>query len=131
MAEVLMPADDEAEVASELNARMTPQIGTRIPSTRPAEFGRVVSVGGIQRDLVTDSPTLVLEGFGKTESTARNVCARMLAELQAAGRDGLIGNVAAGRVRVFSLPANLPLPSVPDRFRYTATVSVDLRRSTV
>ncbi|UGS26324.1 hypothetical protein K8F61_17110 [Microbacterium resistens] len=128
MAEVLIPADDEVAVVRELSARMTAQIGTRVPSRRPAEFGRVVSAGGTARDLVTDSFTLALEGFATTETRARRLCAEMIAHLQAAGRAGSVGGVTCYGVRAPSLPANLPMPSVPDRFRFTATVSVDLRR---
>lgn len=130
MAELLIPSDDELAAVTELRARMPVEIGTKVPRPRPSEFGRVVSVGGTQRDLVTDSPTLTLEGFAETETRARRISAEMIAHLQAAGRAGRVGGIPCYGVRVASLPANLPLPSVPDRQRYTATVSIDLRRAT-
>lgn len=131
MAEVLVPADDEVAAVDELNARMPVPMGTRIPRPRPAEFGRVVGTGGAERDLVTDSATLALEGFAETETRARRICAEMIAHLQAAGRAGSVGGVTCYGVRAASLPANLPDPNVPDRFRFSATVSADLRRGRV
>lgn len=131
MTEVLISADDEVAVVTELNARMTVKWGTKIPNPRIAEFGRVVSVGGSDRDLVTDSATLTIEGFATGETRAREVCALGVAHLQAAARDGVVGGVPCYGVRAVSRPANLPMPSVPDRFRFTATVSVDLRKVTV
>lgn len=136
MAELLVPADVEVAAVAELNTRMPPagyaaKWGTRIPNPRTPEFGRVLVVGGTERDLVTDTHTLLVEGWAETETTAQRMCAFGVAVLQAAARDGSIGNVPCYRVRVASLPQNLPDPTVPDRFRFTATVSVDLRRSTV
>lgn len=126
--EVLLPSDPEAAVVRELRARMTVQIGTQVPRPRPGEFGRVVGTGGAPRDLVSDSPTLTLEGFAETEGRAWAICAEMVAHVQAAARSGSVGGVTAYGARVAGLPANLPMPSVPDRYRYTATVAVDLRR---
>lgn len=129
MAELLIPADDEAAAVTELNARMDVPVGTRIPNPLPQEFGRVVSTGGSGRDLVTDSATLALEGFATTEGRARRISAEMIAHLQAAGRAGSVGGVTCYGVTAVALPANLPMPSVPTRFRFTATVTADLRRT--
>lgn len=129
MGELLVPADDEVAAVDELNARSNVHHGTRIPNPLLEEFGRVVSLGGAGRDLVTDSPTLALEGFATTETRARRICAEMIAHLQAAGRAGSMGGVPCYGVRADSLPANLPMPSVPNRFRFTATVTADLRRT--
>lgn len=132
MAEVLVPADDEVGVVDELTARLEAvHVGTRIPDPRPDEFVRVVSTGGAGVDLVTDESLLVLEGFAVNEGRARQLCALAIAHAQAAGRAGSMGGVPCYGVRAASLPANLPMPSVPDRFRFTATIAVRLRRSTV
>lgn len=131
MAEVLIPADDEAAVVTELKTRMNMQVGTRIPNPRPAEFLRVISAGGGSRDLVTDEATLAVEGFATSEGRARFLCALAVAQAQAAGRDGQMGGVPCYGVRAASLPANLPMPSVPDMFRYTATITVALRRAAI
>lgn len=137
MAELLVSADGEAEIVAELNARMpaagfpNAKASTRVPASRPSEFIRVVATGGAERDLVTDEALFVIEGFATTEGRAQRMCAFGLAVLQAAGRAGRIGSATAYGVRVVGLPANLPMPSVPDRYRYTATISVALRKATV
>lgn len=128
MPEVLVPADDEVALVDELSARLDAHVGTRIPSPRPDEFVRVVSTGGGERDLVSDSPTLVVEGFALSEGRARYLCAAAVAHAQAAGRAGSLGGVTCYGVRVAALPANLPMPTVPDRYRFTATIVADLRR---
>ncbi len=131
MAEVLVPADDEVAVVAELNARMDAPAGTRIPLPRPPEFVRVVSAGGVERDLVSDTFTLAVEGFAATETAAQRLCAFAIAYLQSAGRSGILGGITCYGVGVTALPANLPMPSVPDRYRFTATITVSLRRASV
>lgn len=131
MAELLIPADEEPAVVDELNDRMSIKWATRLPGTRPKEFGRVVATGGAQRDLVTDEPRVTLEGFAQSETRARRIVAEAIGHLQAAGRDGVVGDVTCYGVTVVGLPANVPLPSVNDRYRFIATVSVSLRRDTV
>jgi hypothetical protein len=136
--ELLIPSDVEVAVVTELNARMPDRDfpgawGTRIPNDRAerSEFGRVLAAGGSERDLVTDSPTVVIEAFSDREGRAQRMCAVAVAVVQAAVRGGALGGVTAYRARVMSLPQNLPMLSVPGRFRFTATLSVDLRRSSV
>ncbi|OAZ40948.1 hypothetical protein A9Z40_03130 [Microbacterium arborescens] len=128
MAEVLIPADDEAALVRELSDRMDVHVGTRIPNPRPAEFIRVVGTGGTARDLVTDQPVLDIEGFAETEGAARYLTAAAIGHAQAAGRAGSLGGVTCYGVTAVSLPANLPMPSVPTHFRYTAKIQPDLRR---
>ena len=126
--ELLIPSDDEVALVTGLSARMDVHVGTRIPNPRPEEFIRVVSAGGAERDLVSDSFTLTVEGFAATEGRARFLCASAIAHAQAAGREGRLGGVVCYGVGVASLPANLPMPSVPDRFRYSATITAALRK---
>ncbi|MFB7843632.1 hypothetical protein [Microbacterium sp. NPDC056052] len=141
--ELLIPTDGEVAALDELSTvlpahgfpgvtRAAQTLGTKIPTqtTKPAEFGRVMTVGGAGRDLVTDSPLLVLEGYAVKEQRARDMCALMLAAVERAARVGTLGTAVIYAARVVGLPANLPHPQVPDRFRFTATVSVDLRRTT-
>lgn len=142
--EILVPADPESAVLAELSAVLplhgfagvtmgAKRLGTKIPTStpKPSEFGRVMATGGPARDLVADSPTLVLEGYALTEQKARDLCALMVAVVQRAARAGSLGGVPCYGARVASLPGNLPHPQVPTHFRFTATVSVDLRRSAV
>lgn len=133
--EILVPRDAEREVVAELTRQLGAReefeavdVGTEIPRPRPVEFVRVLATGGGERDLVTDTPTLVIEAFAEDANRAFAICAFAVGSLQAAARDGFIGAATCYRVRVAGLPANLPMPSVPDRERFTATISADLRR---
>ena len=142
--EILVPADVEVAALTELSNGLptvgfpgitTPAgaLGTKLPtvSPKPAEFGRLFTSGGIPRDLVTDSPTLVVEGYALKEQRARDLCALMVGVIEAAGRAGSLGGVTCYLARALSLPGNLPHPQLPGHFRFTAMISVDLRRSTV
>lgn len=133
-AEVLVPADAQAAVIAELKVRL-PGLGfpvpvaTRIPNPRPTEFVRVLRTGGFGSDISSDTATLVLEAYAANSTRAERLCAFALAAVQAAGRDGFMGGVPCRRVGVFSLPSELPDPSVTERYRYTTTVSAVLRRA--
>lgn len=140
--ELLIPADPEVAALAELSSMLpmhgfpgvttsAKRLGTKLPTgtPKPPEFGRVLTTGGPERDLVTDSPTIVLEGYALTEQRARDLCALMVAVVQRAARAGTLGGNPCYGARVASLPGNLPHPQVPTHFRFTATVSVDLRRS--
>lgn len=142
--ELLVPTDPEVAALAELSTllpahgfpavtRAAGTLGTKLPTSnpKPAEFGRVLATGGVPRDLVTDSATLVLEGYATKEQRARDLCALMLAGVERAARAGTLGGVTVYRVSSASLPANLPHPQVPTHFRFTATISADLRRSSV
>lgn len=136
MAELLLPADPQSAFITELTAELPGHgfegpVGSKIPTDRPAEFLVIAAVGGTGRDLVTDSPTVTAEAYATTEKRARDMCAYAVAVAQAAARAGTLGGAVCYRLGVFSLPANLPNPLVPDRYRYTATLSADLRRSAV
>lgn len=144
MTEVLAPADTELAVITELSAGFDAHgfpglnvddltVGTVVPSTdpRPEEFVRVLAVGGPRMDLAYDRATIVLEASSIKEGTAREVCALGVALLEAAGREGSMGGIPCRKVRVVSLPATLPDPRVTSHARYTATLSIDLRRSLV
>jgi hypothetical protein len=104
---------------------------TSIPSPRPSEFIRIIVVGGTDRDLVTDSPTVAVEFFATREIRAERGAAFARAVLERAARAGSIGGVTCYSVSTFGRPVNLPMESVPDRFRYTFTSSADLRKTSV
>lgn len=141
--ELLIPEDVEVRALAELSAVLptrgfagvtaaAQRLGTKLPtqSPKPDVFGRVFASGGVPRDLVTDSATLNLEGYGVKEQQARDLCAYMIAIIEAAGRAGSLGGATVYRARAASLPASLPHPLVPTHFRFTAMISVDLRRKT-
>lgn len=140
--ELLIPTDVEVRALAELSSalplhgfpgvtRISQTLGTKLPTRnpKPDEFGRLIATGGTGRDLVTDRPTLIVEGYSTREQRARDLCALMLAILERAARAGSLGGAAAYRSDVGALPQNLPHPQVPTHFRFTALISIDLRRS--
>lgn len=139
MSELLIPADPEVAARTELLAGFqgtrfaSVAVGTKLPTAdpKPPQFVRVTTAGGGERDLVTDRPLLVLDGFAVREQDARDLTALALGLLLRAGRSGELGGVTCYGVAVGGLPANLPHPAVPTHFRFTATASADLRRTTV
>lgn len=124
---LIEPTDAEQAVIDELAPRGF-AIATTLPDPLPLRFQRVVALGGTQRDLVTDSPTLILEAFHKKESAAAQDARRMLAIIEAAVRAGTLGTAIAYRLQVVALPQNYPLPSVPSHKRYVTTIAPDIRR---
>lgn len=144
MSELLIPADVELAAITELSSGYPANgfsgltvaaktVGTKIPTAtpRPADWVRVLAAGGPQVDLVADSMTLVLEGWSTSEGRAQQIAAFGIAILQAAGRDGFVGGVPCRRVDVAALPQKLPDPTVTTHARFTAMISVVLRRATV
>lgn len=142
--ELLIPADSEVAALDELSTMLPAHgfpgvsvpaggLGTKLPtvSPKPPEFGRLFAPGGIPRDLVTDTMTLAVEGYALKEQRARDLCAYMIAIIEAAGRAGSLGGRTCYGARAASMPGNLPNPTVPDRYRFTAMISVALRRTTV
>lgn len=141
--ELLVPADAEVAALEELSGLLPAHgfpgvttaagaLGTKIPTVtpKPPEFGRLFVPGGAPRNLVTDVPTLSVEGYAVKEQRARDLCAFMIAIIEAAGRSGRLGSETCYEARAVSLPGNLPHPNVPTHFRYTAMISVALRRAT-
>ena len=134
-AEILVPADAEAAVIAELDARLpglgfpSVTVGTKIPDTRPAEFIRVYRTGGVSPDITSDAVSLTIEAYAVGEVRAERICSVAVAALQAAGRDGWLGSVPCRSVHLFSFPANLPDPKVTDRHRYSSLISAVLRRT--
>lgn len=114
--------DVEALVVEVLNAGFT-AIGettikahTRVPSTRPAEFVKVIVGGGVDETMVSESALITVEGWAATEGRARRLCD--LARAIIRSQDGDLRGA-----RGFSYPQNLPDP-VTDQVRYTSTGDV-------
>lgn len=130
MVTILVPADAEQAFIDELSPHFT--IGTSLPQTLPALILRVVSAGGTQRDMVSDTFTVVLEVFATREQAAQQAIAQAVGRLQAAQlRDNKIGGVTCYRLQVAALPQNLPNPAVPTHKRYIITLAPDLRRQSI
>lgn len=137
MAELLLLADAEGAAIRELDDQLPgadeadiPVVGT-IPDPRPAEFIRVIASGGTTRDMVTGRHSITIEGWSERKLRAHHLVALGIAIIERAGRRGLLGGLVCHEPEALALPQNLPYPNVDDRFRYVATISVDLRKSTV
>jgi hypothetical protein len=126
MDQLITPADAEQAVIDELDGLYV--VGTGIPDPKPDLFVRVLTTGGDQRDLVTDTPWLTLEVFALRESEAFRASADIVARLQLAVRHGRLGGEVAYAMAVSGLPQNYPLPSVPSHRRYVTTIAPDIRR---
>lgn len=125
-----IPTDVEQAVIDELTSVYT--IGTSIPDPVPAAFLRVNAAGGVERDLVTDSPVFTLESFAALEGTARDNLAAAIARLDYAAHFlRAVGGKTAYRFSIAGLPQNFPFPSLPTHRRYIATLSLDLRRQSI
>ena len=133
VAEFIVAPDIEVAAIAELNAHLpffggpSTVVSTSVISPLPDRFIRVLVTGGTQRDMVTDAPTITVECWTKREGDSERLAAWSRAILEAAGRNGLMGGVVCYAVATLSRPQNLPHPTITDRFRYTFTVSADLR----
>lgn len=92
---------------------------TKVPGTRPAEFGRVMRTGGPAETLVTENAQITLEGWAGTEARALEIL--NLARGIVFEFDGQLFGVTE-----FGGPVNLPDPS-SSQCRYTATLGVRAR----
>lgn len=124
---MLVPADVEQAVIDQLAPFYT--IATKLPQSPPDLFLRVLSAGGIQRDLVTDEFLVTLEAFGTLESTAQQALSRASGRLyDAMEGTGHLGDEVCYSVKASSVPSNYPNPDVPTHSRYITTLTVVLRR---
>lgn len=108
---------------------VTTDVLNRTPNPRPAMFVKLMGVGGVQRDRVTDVPTLVAEAWADKRTDAH-----LLAQQVRAIIHSMEGQLFAGysvqEVVEFAGPADLPDP-LSDQFRYTATYAVAIRSDSV
>jgi hypothetical protein len=126
MMEVIFPADGELAVIDALLDRFPGEASGQIPKPVPDRFFRVLAVGGFDRDIVTGVPTVVVESFSVDQDEASQRAMTALGYLLADGRGGSLGGVVCYGVRVISFPSNLPLESLPNHHRYSATISAAL-----
>lgn len=100
----------------------------RTPNPRPAEFVKVIGVGGVRRDLVTDVPTLAVEAWASSRSRASALAQEVRAIVHS-----LAGATFAGYsiqdVAEYAGPGDLPDP-LSDQSRYSATYAVSIRSET-
>lgn len=124
--QLLTPADVEQAIIDELSSAYI--VSTSIPENKPNIFVRIIAGGGRKRDLVTDSPVVVVEVFAKLESAARNAAADIVARLELAARKGQLGTETCYGLEIAGVPQNYPLPNVPTHKRYVTTIAPALRR---
>lgn len=97
----------------------------KTPNPRPAEFVKVILVGGTRRDPVTDVPTLAVEAWAGSRSRAGALAQEVRAIVHS-----LVGATFAGYtvpdVAEFAGPGDLPDP-LSDQSRYSATYAVTIR----
>lgn len=119
MIEPIVFPDAVEVVCDHLRTELDPTpVVSRVPTTRPAAFVRVMRVGGVRRNLVTDEATLTVEAWAASEQAAHDLAQLARAHIYAMPGDGDVY-----RVTEFSGPALLPDP-LSDQPRYSLTVAV-------
>ncbi|ALY08925.1 tail terminator [Arthrobacter phage Savage2526] len=98
-------------------------VGTKVPNPRPNEFVIIRRVGGIQRDLVTDEPTILVEVWAATETRAVRVAQIIRGLLHSYSQIGEYSILGCDEI---SGPVNLP-DGLSAQVRYTATYVVAIR----
>ena len=132
MAELISFPDPESVLCSFITAQLVSgtfagvKAGTEVPKTRPAEFVRVLLVGGFERNMVTDVPRLAVEAWGNSKGRASLLAARCRELINAAALDGAMGSATLNDVNMVSRPQYLPDPE-SNQHRYTATYELALR----
>lgn len=125
-AELLLIGHMERMWQADQNKQMW--VSTDIPNPRPDEFVRVLLVGGVQANRITDNPTISLEGWAVTPERAVDIIRRSRAYFHAL-ENQMLGAVQVGAVQSSS-PVELPYPDV-DQFRYTCTGNLHLSYSSI
>lgn len=110
-----------------LDLSMSVPVSSRVPADRPAEFVTAVRTGGTRRNLVVDSPIILIEAWAAELDRAHDLCAEARAVVDAAVGD-YIGaeQLLVCRVDEVAGPAPLPDP-LSSQARYTLTLQVSLR----
>jgi hypothetical protein len=97
----------------------------RTPSPRPSEFVKVIGVGGVRRDQVTDVPTLAVEAWASTRSRAAALAQEVRA-VMASLEGATFAGYTVQAVTEYAGPGDLPDP-LSDQSRYTATYAIAIR----
>lgn len=120
-----MAIADAIQVLHRATFASTLDVGNRIPNPRPAEFARVLGVGGIQRDQVTDVPTLAVEAWAASRTRAAALAQELRAVVHALEGRSFAGYTVQD-VDEYAGPGDLPDP-LSDQSRYSATYAVTIR----
>lgn len=131
MAELSVGADPEQLAIDAIDAAFeklpevskvtaTTKIPTDVKGATRAEFVRVWASNFNEETLVTQNPTLTVEGWANTETRAQRIMALAVAVLRVQEGD-LFG------VRVIGGVGNNPHPDYPSKARYSALLQVRTR----
>ena len=101
----------------------------RVPNPRPAEFVRVMLVGGSRRDPVTDVPTLAVEAWADTRTRAAELAQEVRSVLYAL-EGAVLGDFSVQDVAEFAGPGDLPDPDSGQQ-RYSGTYAIAIRTDRV
>ena len=125
MAEVITFPDATQVVIDGLDPNITVPVLSRVPNPRPVSFVTIRRVGGVRRNIVTDSPTVTAEAWAETDEDAHDLAQQVRAHVHA-----LVGTQVDGvlvcKVDEFAGPAHIPDPT-SNTPRYTQTFSISLR----
>lgn len=125
MLPLIIPPDVDRMLLDALNAGYAaagenPHVGTMRPNPLRDEFVVVRRAGGPRVTLITEDARVLLEGWALTEARASRLLNIGRAVLFAQNGDLFGADEYAG-------PANFPDPTIPDRARYTAGLSIQVR----
>jgi hypothetical protein len=135
VAEVILFPDAEDLVRLHLKASFAARSGfTTVgaftgskPATLPGEFVFVRRTGGPARDIVTDQPQITIESYAKRGSRAVAIANLARGLLNAAARDGQMGDATVYGLAEFVGPYLDPDPDAPSYTRYSATYQLAVR----
>lgn len=117
--------DVEALLVRTLEPLLGVPVSTKVPSPRPDAFLTVSRVGGTSPNLITDSPLVVFECWGETQTDASDLGRRVRAYVFALAQTDNDGEWVRRVVEVGGLQS-FPDP-VSGAPRYQFTVQIDTR----
>lgn len=124
MAEGVLFPDVELAVCNALrNPLINLPVGVKVPTTRPAEFVRVLRTGGFAESLRSEAAQITVEAWAQTETRASLILSQCRAVLNRS--EGALFGVIE-----MSGPANLPDPTTA-QIRYTMSFQVRARGTSV
>ncbi|MFD4438987.1 hypothetical protein ACFWPK_04315 [Nocardia sp. NPDC058519] len=120
--------DIEAELVAWLASKLAglgseAVVATKVPNPRPVEGVRVARVGGIQVNVITDEPRIVLECYAATAPDAAAL-ARMVRAVLATAAGGVLSTAWCDRVRDLGMAFLPDLEADLPRYLVTAEVRV-------
>lgn len=117
----MRPRDVEGELVALLNAAIDVPVATRVPNPRPVAHVRVRRIGGTGRNLVQETPMVLVECWAADSVAAFDLAGDCYAVVDAA---------LCGPGSRPSSPVNLPDPETESaRYQFTVLPIVNLRSS--